>query len=197
MGSETAKLAIADLFKLEEYAERRPAFRREVLARKKRRTVHLGPNMTLLFEDRMLIQYQVQEMLRIERIFEKAGIQEELDAYNPLIPDGTNWKATCLIEYEDEDERRVALARLRGIERRIWVRVGGRDTIFAIADEDMERANEDKTSAVHFLRFELSEPQVAAAKSGAALSLGVDHPAYRHEVALADPLRESLAGDLR
>jgi hypothetical protein len=190
------KLTAADLWKLEEYAEQRPAFRRKVIDRKKDRTVHLGPHLTLLFEDRMLIQYQVQEMLRIERIFEKAAIQEELDAYNPLIPDGTNWKATCLLEYENPDERRVALARLKGVEDRIWVRIGDRDRVFAIADEDMERANEEKTSAVHFLRFELSAPQIAALKQGAPLALGVDHPEYRHETALPAPVRQTLIEDL-
>ena len=189
------KLAVADLWKLEDYAEQRPAFRREVLARKKRRTVHLGPHLTLLFEDRVLIQYQVQEMLRIERIFEKAAIQEELDAYNPLIPDGSNWKATCLIEYEEADERRQALARLRGIEHRIWAGLGD-ERIAAIADEDLDRANEDKTSAVHFLRFELTAAQRARAKGGSPLRFGVDHPAYRHETVLDAAARAALVEDL-
>jgi hypothetical protein len=197
MASDTGKLSIDDLLKLEDYAARRAEFRREAIARKKARTVHLGPHLTLLFEDRLLVQYQVQEMLRIEKIFEKAAIQGELDAYNPLIPDGTNWKATCLLEYEDADERRIALARLRGIESRVYVRIGERDSVFAIADEDLDRSNEEKTSAVHFLRFELAEPQAQAVGSGAELVAGVDHPAYRHEARLADEMRRSLAADLR
>ena len=191
-----SKLAVADLLKLEEYAERREAFRKDVIARKKVRTVHLGGHLTLLFEDRLLVQYQVQEMLRIERIFEKAGIQEELDAYNPLIPDGTNWKATCLIEYEDAEERRRALERLKGIEHALWVEVGASGRTLAIADEDLERSNDSKTSAVHFLRFELSSRQRAELKDGAAVRIGVDHAHYRHEVALPEPTRQSLVADL-
>lgn len=189
------KLKLADLWKLEEYAEQRLAFREKVLAHKRTRTVHIGPNLTLLFEDRLLIQYQIQEMLRIERIFEKAAIQEELDAYNPLIPDGSNWKATCLIEYEDVAERRQALARLKGIEHRIWVRIGDGERVLAHADEDLERSNEDKTSAVHFLRFELGAAHADAVKRGGSVRLGVDHPQYRHEVELPAAVRQALAAD--
>jgi hypothetical protein len=191
-----SKLTVADLWKLEEYAERRAAFRQTVLAHKKKRTVHVGAHLTLLFEDRLLVQYQVQEMLRIERIFEKAGIQEELDAYNPLIPDGANWKATCLIEYEDVEERRVALERLKGVENKIWIQIGERDRVYAIADEDMERSNATKTSAVHFLRFELTQPQVAAVKQGRPLRVGVDHDDYRHETTLTPDLQAALGADL-
>lgn len=193
MGSD--KLTVGDLWTLEDYAERRPAFRRQVIEHKKQRTLHLGPHLTLLFEDRLLVQYQVQEMLRVERIFERAAIQDELDAYNPLIPDGRNWKATCLIEYEDADERRQALERLKDVENRIWARVGD-ETVFAIADEDLDRANEQKTSAVHFLRFELSAAQCAALRQGRALSFGVDHPAYRHDLAAPAALRAVLLADL-
>lgn len=191
------KLTIADLHKLEDYAERREALRKEVIARKKLRTVHLGAHLTLLFEDRLLVQYQVQEMLRIERVFEKRAIQDELDAYNPLIPDGTNWKATCLIEYEDAEERRRALERLKGIEHTLWMEVGESGRTFAIADEDLERSNDAKTSAVHFLRFELSSRQRAELKEGAAVKVGVDHEAYRHEVVVPAVTRTSLAADIR
>jgi hypothetical protein len=190
------KLTIADLHKLEDYAERRDALRKDVIARKKVRSVHLGAHLTLLFEDRLLVQYQIQEMLRIERIFEKAAIQDELDAYNPLIPDGTNWKATCLIEYEDVEERRQALERLKGVEHALWVEVGESGRTFAIADEDLDRSNDSKTSAVHFLRFELSSRQRAELKDGAAVTVGVDHEAYRHELVLPAETRASLVADL-
>jgi hypothetical protein len=190
------KLAPADLFKLEEYAERRGEFRREVLAHKAARTVALGPNMTLIFEDRLTVQYQVQEMLRVERIFERAAIEEELASYNPLIPDGRNWKATCLIEFPDVDERRRRLAELRGIEHHIRLLVGDTAAIDAIADEDLERSNEDKTSAVHFLRFELDAARAAAARAGTALRLVVDHPGYRHQALLAGATRAALLADL-
>jgi hypothetical protein len=190
------KLTTTDLLKLEDYAERRDAWRKEVIARKKLRTVHLGAHLTLLFEDRLLVQYQVQEMLRIERIFEKRAIQDELDAYNPLIPDGTNWKATCLIEYEDAEERRRALERLKGVEHALWIEVAGSGRTFAIADEDLERSNDAKTSAVHFLRFELSSRQRAGVKDGGAVTVGVDHDAYRHELELPAETRASLVGDL-
>ncbi|HYD58010.1 MAG TPA: DUF3501 family protein [Burkholderiales bacterium] len=185
------------LLPLEVYARERSAFRARVIAHKKNRTVHLGEHLTLLFEDELTIRYQVQEMLRIERIFEEAGIQHELDAYNPLVPDGRNWKATMLIEYPDPDERRRMLAMLKGIERRVWVRVGDAPRVFAIADEDLERENDEKTSSVHFLRFELDEPACARVKSGASISVGVDHPQYR--VALepvGDEVRAALARDL-
>ncbi len=166
---------------LEAYAKARIEFRARVIAHKKARTVHLGKHVTLLFEDELTMRYQVQEMLRSERIFEQAGIDEELQSYNPLVPDGSNLKATMLIEYEDEAERKAALAALKGIEDRVWVRVEGFPRADAIADEDMERENADKTSAVHFLRFEFTQPMIAALRAGAALVLGVDHPQYRAE----------------
>ncbi len=185
------------LMTLERYAKERPAFRREAMEHKLRRSVQLGEHLTLQFEDELTIRYQVQEMLRLERIFEEAGIQEELDAYNPLVPDGTNLKATMLIEYPEVDERRRMLERLRGVEDRVWVRVAGLEPVYAIADEDLDRENETKTSSVHFLRFELSEPMRAALKSGAALAIGVDHPEYRAALdPVAAPLRAALVADL-
>lgn len=195
--SPGAKLRPEDLYSLEQYAKQRPQFRPKVIAHKRDRTVQCGPNATWLFEDRLTVQYQVQEMLRIERIFEAEGIADELGAYNPLIPDGSNWKVTLLIEFPDVDQRRDALGRLKGVEDRCWVKVGEHARVFAIADEDLERENDEKTSAVHFLRFELTSPMVAAAKGGAAISLGMDHDAYRHAI---DPLpqasREALVRDL-
>ena len=186
------------LLPLEAYARERNAFRARVIAHKKSRTVHLGENLTLLFEDELTIRYQVQEMLRIERIFEEEGIQHELDAYNPLVPDGCNWKATMLIEYPDPEERRRMLAALKGIERRVWVRVGDSAPIHAIADEDLERENEEKTSSVHFLRFELDEAACARAKSGAPVSIGVDHPHCRFALEpVAEDVRAALAKDLK
>src|SRR5690349_17633930 len=167
------------LLSLEAYARERNAFRARVIEHKKRRTVRLGEHVTLLFEDELTVRYQVQEMLRIERIFEEDGIQHELDAYNPLVPDGNNWKATMLIEYPDAEERRRELARLKGVERRVWVRVAGGEPAYAVADEDLERENEEKTSSVHFLRFELDAGARERLKRGAALAIGVDHPAYR------------------
>jgi hypothetical protein len=164
---------------------------------KRNRQVNVGPNTMWLFEDRLTVQYQVQEMLRTERIFESEGIAEELAAYNPLIPDGTNWKVTFLIEYPDAEVRRVQLERLKGVEDRCWVQVAGFDRVFAFADEDLERSNDVKTSAVHFLRFELSEPMAAALKGGAALSIGIDHPNYQHQISPApEALRSALASDL-
>jgi hypothetical protein len=185
-----------DLYSLEKYAQVRSEFRAQVMAHKKDRQVAVGPHATLYFEDRLTMQYQIQEMLRAERIFESAGIQDELDAYNPLIPDGSNWKATFMIEYEDVDERREALTRLKGIEDLMWVQVAGFDKAFAIADEDMEREDETKTSSVHFLRFELAAPMVAAMKSGADLSMGSDHPEYGYQVQVPPATRDSLAADL-
>jgi hypothetical protein len=191
------KLTREDLYSLEKYATVRPQFRAEVMEHKKHRKIAIGPNATLYFEDRLTMQYQVQEMLRAERIFEPAGIQEELDAYNPLIPDGSNWKATFMIEYSDIEERRVALERLRGIEDRVWVQVQGFDRVWAIADEDLERESEEKTSSVHFLRFELSPQMSAAVKQGAAVSVGIDHQHYSHSVEpLPQAERDSLAADL-
>lgn len=191
------KLAESDLLSLERYSRERPEFRARVMAHKKNRQLTVGPNTLWLFEDRLTVQYQVQEMLRTERIFEAEGIAEELAAYNPLIPDGRNWKVTLLIEYPDPEVRRVQLERLRGIEDRCWVEVVGFGRSFAIADEDLERENETKTSAVHFLRFELSDAMVAGLKGGAALQVGVDHPNYRHELApLAGNVRDALTADL-
>jgi hypothetical protein len=192
-----AKLRPEDLYSLEQYAKQRPQFRPRVIAHKRERTLQCGPNATWCFEDRLTVQYQVQEMLRIERIFEAEGIADELEAYNPLIPDGSNWKATLLIEFPEVEQRRKALAQMKGIEDRCWVQVAGHDRVFAIADEDLERENEEKTSSVHFLRFELTPAMVAAAKGGAAVSIGMDHDAYRHAI---DPLppasREALVQDL-
>lgn len=191
------KLTRDDLYPLEKYAEVRPEFRAQVMAHKQNRQVAIGPNTTLYFEDRMTMQYQVQEMLRIERIFEADGINDELAAYNPLIPDGHNWKATFMIEFPEVEERRVALKRLKGLENRIWARVAGFEPVRPHADEDLEREDEEKTSAVHFVRFELTLEMVKAVKQGAAISMGIDHPAYTHQV---DPIpavtRDSLAQDL-
>lgn len=169
-----------DLMSLEQYSKTREDFRKKSMAHKRIRTVHVGPHVTLLFEDRLTMQYQLQEVLRVEKIFEQADILEELAAYNPLIPDGSNWKATMLIEYEDEQERRRELNRLTDIEDVVWVQVGELDKVFAIADEDMERERGEKTSSVHFLRFELSADMVAQAKSGTAISIGIDHANYTY-----------------
>jgi hypothetical protein len=191
------KLTRADLMSLEQYASARPEFRTRVLKHKKHRSIGVGPNLTWCFEDRLTVQYQVQEMLRAERIFEADGIIEELEAYNPLIPDGSNWKVTLLIEFPVVEERRVQLAMLKGIEDRCWVQIAGCERVWAIADEDLERENDEKTSAVHFLRFELTDTMVSQVRAGAALALGVDHANYRHELsALPQPSREALAADL-
>jgi hypothetical protein len=193
----TAKLTRDDLWSLEQYAEKRNDFRAQVMAHKKSRQVAIGPNATLYFEDRMVMQYQVQEMLRIERIFEKEAIQEELDAYNPLIPDGSNWKATFMLEFPDVEQRKKELGKLLGIEKKVWVRVGEFEKVYPIANEDLERETEEKTSSVHFLRFELKPEMVTAAKSGAAISMGIDHDAYRYDVVpVADNIRQSLVADL-
>ena len=190
-------LGINDLMSLEEYHRERPEFRTRVLEHKRDRQVAIGPNATLYFEDRLTIQYQVQEMLRIERIFETEGIEEELEAYNPLIPDGANLKATFMLEYEDVDERRAALSQLKGIERRVWIRVGEHERVYAIADEDLDRETEEKTSSVHFLRFELSREMCTAAKEGAPMAAGIDHDRYAVSVdALTEAARESLVADL-
>ena len=197
VATSATRLRPEDLFSLEQYAKQRPEFRPKVIAHKRNRTLQCGPNATWCFEDRLTVQYQVQEMLRIERIFEAEGIADELAAYNPLIPDGSNWKVTLLIEFPEIAERREALAKMKGIEDRCWVQVAGHERVFAIADEDLERENEEKTSSVHFLRFELTPAMVAAAKGGAAISIGMDHDAYRHAV---DPLpaaaRDALVRDL-
>jgi hypothetical protein len=195
--TEMRKIARESLMTLEAYAKSRKEFRARVIAHKKPRTVHLGEHLTLIFEDELTIRYQVQEMLRIEKIFEEEGIQDEIDAYSSLIPDGSNFKATMLIEYEDEEERRVALTKLKGVEDRVYMQVEGSAPVYAIADEDLERENEQKTSAVHFLRFEMTKEMSAALKYGVALAIGVDHPNYAAKV---DPLsadaRAALVKDL-
>jgi hypothetical protein len=191
------KLTRESLFSLEEYAEKRDEFRARVIEHKKNRRLALGTNATLYFEDRLTMQYQVQEMLRIERIFEAAGIREELEAYNPLIPDGSNWKATFMVEFPDVEERRAMLARLVGIEDAVWLQIGDLPRITPIADEDLERDDETKTSAVHFLRFELNDDQVQALKGGAQLAAGIDHEIYKVEIRpVAENIRHSLLGDL-
>ena len=185
-----------DLFSLEQYSEQRSDFRARVMEHKKHRRVAVGPNLTLYFEDRLTIQYQIQEMLRIERIFESAGIQEELDAYNPLIPDGSNLKATAMLEYQDVEERKRQLAMLRGVENLIWVQVEGFERVYAIANEDLERSNDEKTSAVHFMRFELTQDMITALHDGAAFTMGVEHDYYRHECVISEATRLSLISDL-
>ena len=195
--SGTRRLTVGDLYSLEQYARMRAELRVRVMAHKARRQVAIGPNVTLYFEDRTTMQYQIQEMLRAERIFEPEGIEDELETYNALIPDGTNWKATLMIEYVDVEERRAALERLKGIEDRVWVRVAGFNRVYAIADEDLERENENKTSAVHFLRFELRPDMSRAVKTGAGISMGVDHQSYAHTVdSVPAATRDSLAEDL-
>ena len=184
------------LMTLEAYAKARPEFRARVMAHKKVRTLALGEHVTLLFEDELTIRYQIQEMLRAERVFEEAGIQDELDAYNPLVPDGSNWKATMMIEYTDVAERQRMLARLIGIEDRVWVQAGGCVRVYAVADEDLERENAEKTSSVHFLRFELDRAMAQALRKGATLAVGIDHPEYIVTAGVAPEVRASLAGDL-
>ncbi len=191
------KLTRDDLYSLEQYAEKRADFRARVLAHKKHRKVHVGPVATLYFEDRLTMQYQIQEMLRVERIFEASGIEEELSAYNPLIPDGGNWKATFMIEEPDVEKRRELLSQLMGIEDRVWVRIDGNEQVFAIADEDMQRDTEDKTSAVHFLRFELTEKMALDLGQGAELGIGIDHQHYAFDLEpVAAEAREALLADL-
>ena len=186
------------LLPLETYARERPAFRAKVMTHKKNRTIALGDHVTLIFEDELTIRYQVQEMLRAERIFEEEGIRDELDAYNPLIPDGSNWKATMMIEYPDESERRLRLAKLIGVEDRVWVQAADFQRVYAIADEDLGRENDQKTSSVHFLRFELTVDMVRALKAGTALAMGVDHPEYTVSLpALPGSSRDSLVADLK
>ena len=191
------KLTREDLMSLEEYAQKRPEFRQKVLEHKKARKIALGEHATLYFEDCLTIQYQIQEMLRIEKIFEAEGINEELEAYNPLIPDGSNWKATFMIEYGDVEERQKVLATLVGVEDRVWVQVEGFDRVYAIADEDMERDTEEKTSAVHFMRFELSDEMCSAVKEGRAIAMGIDFEGFMQEVnPVAEASRASLAADI-
>ena len=189
------KLTRSSLWSLERYAAERPAFRARVMAHKRLRQVALGPHATLFFEDCLTMRYQVQEMLRAERIFEADEIQGELDAYNPLIPDGQNLKATLMFEYADVDERHRALARMVGIEHRVWVRVEGFEPVFGVANEDMERSNEEKTAAVHFLSFELPAAAIAALRAEAALKMGIDHAALPYAVTVADAVRAALAKD--
>lgn len=189
------KLSRNSLWSLERYAVERPAFRARVMAHKRVRRVALGPHATLFFEDCLTMRYQVQEMLRAERIFEADEIQGELDAYNPLIPDGRNWKATLMFEYAEVDERHRALARMVGIEHRAWVRVEGFEPVFAVANEDMERSNDEKTAAVHFLSFELGAAAIAALRAEASLTMGIDHPSLPYEVAVANEVRAALTKD--
>lgn len=185
------------LLTLEAYAKAREDFRTRVMAHKKNRKIHLGENVTLIFEDELTIRYQIQEMLRAEKIFDEAGIQEELEAYDSLVPDGTNWKATMMIEFPDPVERAARLRELIGIQDRVWVKIGGHDPVYAIADEDLDRENGEKTSAVHFLRFELNPDMIGALREGAPLSMGIDHPAYSGAPEpVTGAIKDSLAGDL-
>ena len=187
----------SDLYSLEEYAQIRADYRATIMAHKKNRALSIGPNATLYFEDQQTMQYQVQEMLRIEKIFEQDGINDELEAYNPLIPDGDNWKATFMIEYDDVEERQKMLGKLLGIEKVTWVQVEGFDKVTPIANEDLDRETEDKTSSVHFLRFQLSEEMIDAVKNGTTISAGIDHEHYSHTVdPIASNIRDSLADDL-
>ena len=190
-------LTRADLWSLEQYAEERPRFRSQVLEHKKKRQLALGEHARLYFEDALTIKYQIQEMLRIEKVFEAAGINEELDAYNPLIPDGHNWKATFMIEYSDPAERARRLAEMIGIEDKVWLQVGNGERVYAIADEDLDRSNEVKTSAVHFMRFELTPDMITAAKQGEPIQAGIDHPAYPVAAFEIDSvIRDALTADL-
>lgn len=197
MNTDMAHVTRESLMPLEAYAKARPEFRARVMAHKKDRTIQIGSHVTLIFEDELTIRYQIQEMLRAERIFEEDGINDELEAYNPLVPDGSNWKATMLIEYPDVEERRTWLSKLIGIEDRVWVEVAGCNRVHAIADEDLERENAEKTSSVHFMRFELSPQMVAALRAGAELAIGIDHPNYSAEARpVSAAMRASLIGDL-
>lgn len=191
-----AQISRSSLLTLEAYARQRKDFRARVLAHKKNRTVRLGDHVTLIFEDELTVRYQIQEMLRIEKTFEESGIQDELDVYGPLVPDGTNLKATMMIEYEDPGVRQQQLARLKGVEERTYVQVDGFERVYAIADEDLERENEEKTSSVHFLRFEFEPEMIVAIKKGAALALGVDHPDYAVRIdEVAPQVQSALAED--
>ena len=191
-----AQISRDSLLTLEAYAKQRAAFRARVIAHKKNRTVRLGGHVTLIFEDELTVRYQIQEMLRIEKTFEEAGIQDELDAYNPLVPDGTNLKATMMIEYEDPVVRKEELSKLRGIEDRTYVQVDGQPKVYAIADEDLERENDEKTSSVHFLRFEFEPATIDAVRRGAAIAIGIDHPAYPVRLdEVAPQVQSALARD--
>ncbi len=196
MESIINKLERSDLMSLERYARQRDSFRARVMEHKKNRRVAIGPHLALYFEDRLTVQYQVQEMLRIEKIFEADNIQEELDTYNPLIPDGSNWKATAMLEYQDVQERKAQLARLRGIEHLVWVQVNGFAPVPAISNEDLERSSDTKTSAVHFMRFELDEEMIAALRAGKELTMGVDHQHYQHQVQPDAAAVQALLRDL-
>jgi hypothetical protein len=193
---ETNQITRADLMSLEQYAEKRDEFRQQVIAHKKHRQVALGPNTTLYFEDRLTLLYQIQEMLRIEKVFEAAGINEELEAYNPMIPSGRNFKATYMIEYPDEIVRAAQLEKMVGIEDLVWIQIDNQDKIWAIADEDLERSTETKTSAVHFMRFEVSDAMAQALKDGADWIIGVQHPVYSYQVKVEGETRKSLLQDL-
>lgn len=198
MTTTTPSITPESLMTLEAYAKGRAEFRKKVLEHKRLRTVHVGEHITLLFEDELTVRYQIQEMLRIERIFEEDGIRHEIDAYGPLVPDGRNLKATMLIEYTEVEERRRALADLKGVERRIWLQVEGRDKVWPIADEDLERENDEKTSAVHFLRWDLDDDMAGAMKYGVGVAIGVDHPACQATIAALDAkVAAALAADLR
>lgn len=190
------RLQRTDLLPLERYAAERATFRARVIAHKRNRQVQIGPHARLYFEDRLTVLYQIQEMLRIEKIFEAHDIEEELRAYNPLIPDGHNWKATFMLEYEDVEERRIALAQMHGIATKVSVCVGQEEPIYAIADEDMGRENEDKTASVHFLRFDVPSVSIKQAKAGAPIVCAIDHPAYRFDTTLAEVVRTALVADL-
>ena len=192
----TKKLSHSDLYSLEEYARNRNDFRAKVMEHKKNRRVAIGDHAALYFEDALTMQYQIQEMLRIERIFEPEGIQEELDVYNPLIPDGSNWKATFMMEYSNPAERKEALAKLIGVEKALYMQVDDLERVHPIANEDLDRETEEKTSSVHFVRFELTPEMIIAAKNGAVIRAGIDHPAYREEVEISSPVRDSLLSDL-
>jgi hypothetical protein len=196
MMNQSHTLSRKDLWSLEEYAEKRSAYRQQVMEHKKHRQVALGPNATLYFEDRLTIQYQIQEMLRIEKVFEAAGIEDELEAYNPLIPDGKNWKATFMIEYEDPQIRAAQLEKMVGIEELVWVQVDDLDKVWCISNEDLGRSTESKTSSVHFMRFELSDAMIDALKKGGALKMGVEHSVYTHQTTVDDDTRASLINDL-
>ncbi len=194
--SKVTPLTRNDLWSLEQYAEKRTKFRQQVMAHKKNRKVAIGPNATLYFEDRLTLQYQIQEMLRIEKVFEAEGINDELEVYNPMLPTGSNWKATFMIEYTDAAERSLQLERMLGIEDLVWVQIQGFDKVWAIADEDLDRSNDTKTSAVHFMRFELSNDMILALKDNANLSMGIKHDVYTHELSINDDTKNSLVNDL-
>lgn len=194
--SQLHQLSRNDLWSLETYSEKRPEFRTRVMQHKQNRKIALGPNSTLYFEDRLTIQYQIQEMLRIEKVFDAEGIKEELDVYNPMVPDGSNWKATYMIEYTDVETRSAQLEKMIGIEDLVWVQVDGFDKVWAIADEDLERTNNTKTSSVHFMRFELANDMIDALKKGNRLFMGVDHSVYSHSLELTEESKNSLVNDL-